>query len=242
MIPARTVPEQRLPDGRVLPAQVQEQRVREAQVLEGRRAEQRCQVQRKGSRLVSAVLRAGILRRWRWARCRTRWSCGRPRAGKQGCVPAVLLPAVLAPAVTVPAVNVPATALQARLLDRAPDVEVLDGEDSTAYVTPGDVLFETGSAQLRSAALPAVDAVAAQVRGAPAGAAVTWRATRTTSAATPTTRRGRSGGEADRLVREGVDRSRITVRGLGEIAPTAEGTSADARRRDRRVVVGVDAS
>ena len=246
VVPGRTVPEQRLPDGRVLPAEVQPERVREPQVLEGRRAEQRCQVERAGARVVGAVVRGPIVRGPGVQGPLLTPLELRPLAcGGQGCVPAVQLPAVLVPAATVPAVTVPAAVLQGRLLERAPDVEVLDGDDATAYVTPGDVLFDTGSAELRGDALPSVDAVAEQVLRLPDRAAVTVDGHTDDVGSDADNQRlseRRAAAVADRLVRQGVPRDRVTVRGFGEQEPAADGTSDGARRRNRRVVVGVNAS
>lgn len=243
VVPARTLPEQRLPDGRVLPALVQEGWVQETEVEPGGRSEQRCQVEREGARVVGPVVRSPVIRRNLLRGVFLEPQVLRPATcGAQGCVPAVLLPATSLPPVAVPAAVVQAAVLQARVLDRAPDVEVLDGEGSTAYVTPGDVLFDTGSAALRRGALPSVDAVAAQVLRLDRGAAVTVDGHTDdvgSDADNQALSERRAAAVADRLVGEGVPRDRLTVRGFGEDEPAADGTGAQARQLNRRVVVGV---
>ena len=155
------------------------------------------------------------------------------------------LPGVSVPALAVQAVALPAAALRARLLDRDLDVEVLDGEGGTAYVTPGDVLFDTGSAALRRDALPSVDAVAEQLLSEAGDGDITVDGHTDdvgSDADNQALSERRAAAVADRLVRRGVARDRLTVRGFGEDEPAATGTSPQARQRNRRVVIGVDAS
>jgi outer membrane protein OmpA-like peptidoglycan-associated protein len=243
-LPARVVPEQRLPDGRVLAEEVVEGEVLEEQVAEGSRAEQVCQVRRKGSQVIGSVVRPSLVRRSLVRRSLVRGAVVRSRqCVGQECVPAFVVPGLVVPGRVLPGSVLPGAVLSGRVLERAADVEVLAGGRSTAFVTPGDVLFDTGSSTLKPAAEEALDAVAEAVLALPATAAIRVEG-HTDDIGSDVDNQAlsqrRASAVADRLVAARVPRARITIRGLGEAAPAAAGTSPGARQRNRRVVVGVD--
>lgn len=216
---------------------------REPQVSPGGRAEQVCQVERTGDRIIGSVIRGSLIRGSLIRGSIIQGSLVRgSECGSNGCVPGLVVPGVVVPGVVLPGTVLPGAVLAGRVLDRAPDVEVLTGESSTAFVTPGDLLFDTGSSALRPEALASIDAVAVQVLALAGTAAVTVEGhTDDVGADADNQALSERRAAADRLVTGGVPRERLTVRGLGETAPASLEDTAEGRQTNRRVVVGVAA-
>ena len=243
LVPERVVPERRLPDGRVVPAQVVPAQQTEAQVLPGQRAGQVCQVEREGASVVGSVVRKSLVRASLVRRSLVQGSAtSRTECVPGGCIAGYVVPGVVVPGVVLSGHVMAGAVLAGRVLDRAPDVDVLTGDGTTAFVAPGDLLFDTGSSTLRREARASIDAIARRLRELPPSADVTVEGHTDDVGADADNQalsERRAAAVADRLVAEGIGRERITTRGLGETAPASPGTSAPARRANRRVVVGV---
>lgn len=128
--------------------------------------------------------------------------------------------------------------------DGGPTVpSVLRNPDSTVYTAPSGIFFETGSASLDAGAVPALQAIAKDVRASGfTGKIVVEGHTDDVGSdqLNMSLSRSRAQTVADWLVAEGgLDASRIEVLGLGERSP-AEPNDSDAHRRaNRRVVIAV---
>lgn len=93
---------------------------------------------------------------------------GGTRAGRcfgADCVPAVRIDAIRLPPVRLPDVDVDPARLQRRRLSN--DVDVLDGDGTTAYITPAGVLVDTDEAVVKPEADAALGEVAAKIADVP---------------------------------------------------------------------------
>lgn len=243
-VPDRVVPDRVLPDGTTIPGAVLRGGREPERVLEPQRAEQQCQSERAGSAIVGTVVRGALVRSTIVRATVVQGTHVSPRTCTDDgdCAPSFVVASTVVPSVVLPSTVAPSDVLAGRLLEQAPDVEVLAGETTTAFVTPGDVLFDTGSSTLRPAGEANVEAIAAQVLALPGNAPVRVDG-HTDSVGADADNQGlserRAAAVAERLVAAGVPRSRLTTRGYGETQPAAEEVDDAGRQANRRVVVGV---
>jgi len=106
-------------------------------------------------------------------------------------------------------------------------------------VTLGDVLFNTASSRLAGGASRTLDRVGELLREYPDRAVIIEGHTddRGSDAYNEQLSRERAGAVADALVRAGLPRTRLEVRGLGESAPAVPNADASSRQQNRRVEI-----
>jgi outer membrane protein OmpA-like peptidoglycan-associated protein len=120
---------------------------------------------------------------------------------------------------------------------------VIRNQDSSVYIEPSGILFDVGSATLRSEAVPTLRAIVADVRKTHLRG--TLRVDGSTDAVGSDDdnldlSRYRADTVATWLVEEAaVDRSRILVIAHGEGSPVQPNDTEDQRRANRRVVITV---
>ena len=145
--------------------------------------------------------------------------------------------------VRLPDVDVDPARLRSEDLDAEVDVISGDGED--AFVTPGDVLFDTDSATLRPEAAAALAVIAEEI-DEPVQAGARLRVEghtddRADDAHNLDLSLRRAQAVADWLVANaGIPADRIVVTGLGESSPAYPNDSDENRQRNRRVVITVE--
>jgi outer membrane protein OmpA-like peptidoglycan-associated protein len=201
-----------------------------------------CQVEHDGE--VPSVTREGVVRKGVARNGLARPGGVRPgRCDDDDCVPEVRVPTVRLAPVRLPAVDVDPARLESRELRAERRVDVLVGAGETAYVAPGDVLFDSEQATIRPDAARALRAIAAKLRATASGKRLLVEGhtdDRGSESYGMALSERRARAVADWLAeRAGLDRARITTRGLGETAPVVPNTSAANRQRNRRVVITV---
>ena len=124
-----------------------------------------------------------------------------------------------------------------KVIDRQDSVE-RDGEMLRLSLA-SDVLFDSGSATLQPGAEDKLRHVADVLQRYPKTRVeiVGHTDNRGTAASNETLSERRARAVADVLVRAGVDRARITTRGLGATRPVASNDSLEGRARNRRVEI-----
>lgn len=111
--------------------------------------------------------------------------------------------------------------------------------DRGLVLTLGDVLFETGNAQLKPGAVLDLDRLASFLQRYPARRAVIEGHTDSVGGEDYNQGLSQRRAEAVRayLLRMGVDAARITATGMGESAPVAPNDNAAGRQQNRRVEI-----
>ena len=119
------------------------------------------------------------------------------------------------------------TALQAQQTERG------------IVLTLGDVLFDTGRAELKSGAFSTVDRLATFLRENPERRVAIEGHTDAVGSDTSNLSLSQRRADAVRaaLVSRGIDGTRITAQGMGEAVPVASNDTAEGRQRNRRVEV-----
>ena len=119
------------------------------------------------------------------------------------------------------------TALQAQQTERG------------MVLTLGDVLFDTGRAELKSGAFSTVDRLATFLRENPERRVAIEGHTDAVGSDTSNLSLSQRRADAVRaaLVSRGIDGTRITAQGMGEAVPVASNDTAEGRQRNRRVEV-----
>jgi outer membrane protein OmpA-like peptidoglycan-associated protein len=200
-----------------------------------------CQVKRDGELLT--VSRAGIVREGFSRAGVARPGGSRPeRCDDEGCLAAVEVPTIRLEPVQLGDVDVAPGRLESRKFQGRDDVEVVTGEGRVSYVTPGAVLFATESATIMPAAGAALQAILDRIERSHPGSPLLVEGhtdDRGSAAYGLDLSRRRAASVADWLVDHGVERARITTRGLGERNPAVPNTSEANRAQNRRVVITV---
>lgn len=124
---------------------------------------------------------------------------------------------------------------------------MLTGEGESAYVAPGDVLFDSDQAIVRPDAGEALGAIAAEINATAApGAPIRIEGhtdDRADDAYNLELSQRRAQAVADWLVANGgIDSARIAVIGLGEWSPAYPNDNDENRQGNRRVVITVKAA
>lgn len=106
-------------------------------------------------------------------------------------------------------------------------------------LTLGDVLFDTGRAELKSGAFSTVDRLATFLRENPERRVAIEGHTDSVGSDSFNLSLSQRRADAVRaaLVSRGIDGTRITATGMGEAAPVANNSTAEGRQRNRRVEV-----
>jgi outer membrane protein OmpA-like peptidoglycan-associated protein len=240
-IPGVVVPETTTPGGQTVPA-LEIPAVTAASVTSPEVYSPRvCQLRREGRLLT--VTRTGVVRRGFARDGVARPGATRPeRCDEEGCTAAVEVPPVRLEPVRLTDVDVDPARLESRRIRGSEDLEVVTGQGRVSYVAPGAVLFATESARIRPEAETALRLILRRIRGAdPSSPLLVEGHTddRGSAAYGLTLSRQRAAAAATWLAAHGIERSRITTRGLGERDPAVPNTSAANRARNRRVVITV---
>lgn len=106
-------------------------------------------------------------------------------------------------------------------------------------LTLGDVLFDTGRAELKSGAFSTIDRLATFLRENPERRVAIEGHTDAVGSDSSNLSLSQRRADAVRaaLVSRGIDGTRITAKGLGEAVPVASNDTAEGRQRNRRVEV-----
>jgi outer membrane protein OmpA-like peptidoglycan-associated protein len=134
-----------------------------------------------------------------------------------------------------------AQAAQARLAKLQQEMAALQAKqtDRGMVLTLGDVLFDTGRAQLKPGAFATLDRLAGFMRDNPERTLQIEGHTDSTGSATLNQALSQQRAESVRgaLVSRGVDGGRITTKGMGPAVPVAGNDTAEGRQRNRRVEI-----
>lgn len=134
-----------------------------------------------------------------------------------------------------------AQAAQARVAKLQQEMAALQAQqtDRGMVLTLGDVLFDTGRAELKSGAFATLDRLATFMRDNPERTLQIEGYTDATGSDAFNLSLSQRRAESVRaaLVNRGVDGGRIVTRGLGEAAPVASNDTAEGRQRNRRVEI-----
>ncbi len=111
--------------------------------------------------------------------------------------------------------------------------------DRGMVLTLGDVLFDTGRAELKAGAFATLDRLATFMRDNPERKLEIEGHTDSVGSDALNLALSQQRAESVRaaLVQRGVDGARITTRGLGKAAPVANNATAEGRQRNRRVEI-----
>jgi outer membrane protein OmpA-like peptidoglycan-associated protein len=160
------------------------------------------------------------------------------------CIPEFTVPSVSLPSVSLPSVSFRSASLHSQKVDGA---TVLKGDGTIAFELKADVLFDFGSATLKSGAVPALMKVAAQIRRLPvsAGVRVDGHTDAKGDARTnQTLSEQRAKAVLEWLATVGrIARDRLKATGYGETKPVAPNVTPNGsdnpqgRELNRRVVI-----
>ena len=133
---------------------------------------------------------------------------------------------------------VSASRARAKFTRRVRDIQAQQTERGL-LVTLGDVLFETGKAQLLSPAFPRLDKLAEFLRQYPDRRLLIEGYTDSVGGDSYNLELSQRRAESVRmaLIQRGIDPGRITIRGYGESYPVADNANAEGRALNRRVEV-----
>lgn len=134
-----------------------------------------------------------------------------------------------------------AQSAQARLAKLQQEMAALQAQQTERgmVLTLGDVLFDTGRAQLKPGAYGTLDRLATFMRDNPERTLEVEGHTDATGsdALNQTLSQNRAESVRTALVQRGVDGGRITTKGLGKSAPVAGNDTSAGRQRNRRVEI-----
>lgn len=131
-----------------------------------------------------------------------------------------------------------ASAQAAKLRQQLADLQAQQ-TDRGMVLTLGDVLFDTGRAELKSGAFSTVDRLATFLRENPERRVAIEGHTDSVGSDdfNQTLSRNRAESVRAALTSRGIDGGRITAQGMGEAQPVANNGTAEGRQRNRRVEI-----
>jgi outer membrane protein OmpA-like peptidoglycan-associated protein len=131
-----------------------------------------------------------------------------------------------------------ASAQAAKLRQQLADLQAQQ-TDRGMVLTLGDVLFDTGRAELKSGAFSTVDRLATFLRENPERRVAIEGHTDSVGSESfnQTLSRNRAKSVRAALTSRGIDGGRITAQGMGEAQPVANNGTAEGRQRNRRVEI-----
>jgi outer membrane protein OmpA-like peptidoglycan-associated protein len=200
----------------------------------------------KSSGYVPGIYRKSLYRNNLYRRSLYRKSTYLPRVcnAQKECMPSFTVPSVSLPSVSLPSVGFRSASLHSEKVDGA---RVLKGDGTVAFEIKADVLFDFGSATLKSGAVPALVKIAEQIRRLPESAEV--RVDGHTDGkgddqVNQTLSEQRAKAVLEWLATAGrVARDRLKATGYGETKPTAPNVTPNGsdnprgREQNRRVVI-----
>ncbi|MGH9209162.1 MAG: OmpA family protein [Acidimicrobiales bacterium] len=216
--------------------------------VDGVRAEQVCQQEpAEGETYVSSAYRESVYRESAYRESLYRESGYRGPVCVDAdvdddCTDSVSVPALSVDAVSVAAASVPAESLPAYTLEGT-EAEVIEGDDQTAYVAPADVLFDFDRSELRSDAVPTLEAIVGEIEAQFTGYTITVEG-HTDAVGEPEYNQqlseDRAAAVAEWLTTTGgIDPAGVTTTGYGETAPAASNDTPEGQAQNRRVVITV---
>jgi len=252
-LPAVTIPERVLPDGTVQPAETVPAQEVEPVKVEGVSVDSVCQVVKDGVR--SAVVRPAVVRRAAVRAATVRPALVQPaesvefetedgEAVQFSVPPRAIGPAAVSPQSVGPA-SAPPTSLPYEQLEAEPEVDVAEGDDTTAYVAPSSVLFDEDKAVLKTTAREALRAIVADLNEKSPKGQITIDGY-TDNQGSKASGLSLSKARAEAVVRfftttGGVARSRIAeLNGYGEANPAFPNDTEANMAKNRRVVISVE--
>lgn len=251
-VPGVELPARRLPDGTTQEAVSRPPVIRDGIKREPVRRDAQCQVTTSSGR--SAAVRGALVRGAGVRGAGVRSALVQPTKAVRvtndagdtvpfAAPPRTLPPVAVAP-VSVPPVSVPPAVLPHEPLERRKDVDVAEGQGTTAYVAPSKVLFDEDKSELRPAATAALRAiVAALEKKAPTGEITVDGYTDNQGSEESGLVLSRARAQAVKtwlIDKAGIEPDRIAaVNGYGEARPAAPNDSEANMAKNRRVVISV---
>lgn len=252
-LPAVTIPERVLPDGTVQPAETVPAQEVEPVKVDGASVDSVCQVVKDGVR--PSVLRPSVLRPSALRPSALRPSLLQPSQSVEfetedgetvlfsAPVRAIGLTAVSLQSVG-PA-SAPVMSLPYEQLEAEPEVDVAEGDDTTAYVAPSSVLFDEDKAVLKTTAREALRAIVADLNEKSPKGQITidgYTDNQGSKASGLSLSKARAEAVARFLTTTGgVARSRIAeLNGYGEANPAFPNDTEANMAKNRRVVISVE--
>jgi len=249
LIPAYAIVERRLPglnlpDGTVLDELVLSPVERAAVTVAGVHREAVCQVtvDKEPGDYVQSVYRPSLYRSSGYQQSAYQPQAYRSSKHVDGqTVPSTSVSSVSAPSLSLPSHSVPSASLSSYWMPGT-EVEKTTSDDTTSYITSGDVLFDPDSATPRPEAEASLKAIVAEILARPATATILVEGHTDnvdTAQHNLDLSERRAQAVADWLVAHGVEASRITTVGYGLTLPRADNTTEEGRTLNRRVVISV---
>ncbi len=252
-LPEVTIPERELPDGTVQPAETVPAQEVEPVKVDGDSVDSVCQVEKDGVR--PSVLRPSVLRPSALRPSALRPSLLQPSQSVEfetedgetvlfsAPVRTIGLTAV-GPQSVGPA-SAPVMSLPYEQLEAEPEVDVAQGDDTTAYVAPSSVLFDENREVLKTTARKALRAIVADLNNTSPKGEITidgYTDNQGSKASGLILSKARAEAVARFLTTTGgVARSRIAeLNGYGEANPAFPNDSEANMAKNRRVVISVE--
>lgn len=245
-VPGYSVPEATMSNGETLyeGEQVEGDRA-EGESIEGDSVEAECQQEPSdGEGYVSSVYRSALYRSAGYREALYRASAYRPEIciGEE-CTEPVDVPALSVDAVSIDAASFDAASLDAYTLEGT-DTEVIDDEDTTAYLAPADVLFALDESDLSAEAVPTLEAIVAAIDEDFDDDATVSVEGHTDDQGETDYNQGLSEDRADAVAtwltnEGGISSDAISTVGYGETLPVASNDDEEGQAQNRRVVITV---
>jgi outer membrane protein OmpA-like peptidoglycan-associated protein len=248
-VPGYEVPAAQMSNGEVLyEGETVEGDQADGESIEGDNVEQECQQEpADGEGYVSSVYRSSLYRSSGYRSSLYRSTAYRPQICiGEDCTESVSVPSLSVDSVSVDSADYPSASLDSYTLEGT-DAEVIDEEDSTAYLAPADVLFEFDEADLTEDALPTLEAIAAAIDEDFDDDAIISVEGHTDNEGETDYNQGLSEDRADAVAswlteNAGIDSDSLTTTGHGETLPVASNDEDEGRAQNRRVVITVTAA
>ncbi|PSK96796.1 outer membrane protein OmpA-like peptidoglycan-associated protein [Murinocardiopsis flavida] len=247
VIPAVRIPSASIPglsaEGVSIRSEAENEKVLNEVKIPGKSEDEVCQEKpTEAGERVSSVRRSSVYRSSERRPSLSRPSLRRPsgRAEDGTRIPAIEVPRVVVPSVKVPSVKVESDRIESR---RAGETEVLESDGAIAYNLDSDVLFDSGSHELKDGAVRHLKAVGEHIGDELPDDAEIAIEGHTDSVGSESENQDLSERRAETVLTwlvddGGVDKGRLKATGYGESRPAVPNKSGDAGTpENRRVVV-----